>query len=149
MAGLGVGRILLLAVVVVGVAGLVGPAGTVATFSDAHNGIGNVTAAENFQGGGPPTGGPTADAGGPYTVDEGDSVVLDGSGSTKKRGTIKQYDWQIVSGNGSLSSPSGSQVTYYAPSNAQADYDVTVELTVTDQKGNTDTDTATITVQNT
>ena len=38
---------------------------------------------------------PTADAGGPYTVDEGSSVVLDASGSADPNGDTLQFRWDF------------------------------------------------------
>lgn len=139
------GQALLVAILLVGTAGLIGPASTVATFTDTETGTGNVTAAVNFGGGGGT--GLTADAGGSYAVDEGNSITLDGSGSTIQRGNIRTYEWQILSGPGTLTPTTGAQVTYNAPANVASDTDVTVELTVTDNKGNTDTDRATVTVR--
>lgn len=90
------------------------------------------------------TGGPTADAGGPYRVYEDSSVELDGTGS---EGTIQGYSWQITDGPGSLTEASTETPVYHAPSDVQNDTDVTVELEVTDNNGQTDTDTTTVTVE--
>ncbi len=38
---------------------------------------------------------PLADAGGPYTVDEGSTIVLDGGGSIDPEGTLSTYDWDL------------------------------------------------------
>jgi hypothetical protein len=92
-------------------------------------------------------GGPIADANGPYTVDEGSSVTLDGSGSTADTGNIQSYSWTIISGPGTLTDANSQNATYNAPSNVDSDTDVTVELTVTDNNGDTDTDTTTVTVR--
>lgn len=85
---------------------------------------------------------PTADAGGPYSVDEGNDVELDGTGSS---GNIQSYSWNIVDGPGSLTDADTSTPTYHAPS-VDEDTTVEVELTVTNNKGISDSDTATITV---
>lgn len=85
---------------------------------------------------------PTADAGGPYSVDEGDDVQLDGTGSS---GNIQSYSWTIVDGPGSLTDADTSTPTYHAP-DVDEDTTVEVELTVTNNKGISDSDTATITV---
>lgn len=92
----------------------------------------------------PGTTGPTADAGGPYTVDETRSVELDGTAST---GTSLTYSWTITDSPGSLDDASTSTPVYNAPS-VQQNTTVTVELTITDNQGQSDTDTATITVNN-
>ena len=42
-----------------------------------------------------PNDAPTADAGGPYVINEGDSLVLDGSGSSDSDGTVTQYLWDL------------------------------------------------------
>jgi hypothetical protein len=136
-------RAVVAALVIVGFVGLVGPGATGATFTDAHDGTGNVTAADDFG-----KRGPTADAGGPYAVDEGDSVTLDGTGSTGGQWKLSSYTWQIVGGGpGSLTNANTATPTYHAPSDVNGNTDVTVELTVTDKKGNSDTDTATVTVR--
>lgn len=135
-------RGLLVAVIVVGLAAFVGAGSTIATFSDAHNGKGNLTAANDFG-----NSGPVADAGGPYSVDEGNSITLDGTGSTASQGNL-DYSWEIISGNGSLSAATTATPTYDAPSNVNSDITVTVELTVTDGSSSSDTDTADITVRN-
>jgi len=87
---------------------------------------------------------PNADAGGPYTVDEGSSVGLDASGSSDPDGSIADTDWTVVDGPGSVS---GS--TYEAPDDVDQDVEATVEVTVTDDDGATDTDTAIITIEDT
>jgi len=38
---------------------------------------------------------PVSDAGGPYNVDEGSSITLDGSGSSDPDGTIAEYSWDL------------------------------------------------------
>ncbi len=38
---------------------------------------------------------PTANAGGPYTVDQGETIVLDGSASSDTGGSIVSWDWDI------------------------------------------------------
>jgi len=86
--------------------------------------------------------GPNADAGGPYSVDETNSTELDGTGSS---GTSLSYSWTITDGGGSLDDASTATPVYNAPS-VDSDTVVTVELTVTDNQGTTDTDTASITV---
>lgn len=91
-------------------------------------------------------GGPMADAGGPYTTYEGESVQLDGTGSTSSTGNIKDYTWNLVDGDGSLENAGSAEPTYVAPNDLSENTTVTVQLTVTDNQGNTDTDEATITV---
>ncbi|WP_435333563.1 PKD domain-containing protein [Haloarchaeobius sp. TZWWS8] len=92
---------------------------------------------------------PTADAGSDTTVFEQQSTALDGSGSSDSDGTITDYQWQIVSdpsGQASLSNADQETATFNAP-DVSSDTDVTVELTVTDNGGATDTDSIVVTVQ--
>ena len=87
----------------------------------------------------------TANAGGPYTGDEGGAIVLDGSGSSTTASSITNYQWDCTndgSWDTSSSSPTGSSCTY------AEDGGYTVALQVTDNVGNTDTDTASVTVDN-
>lgn len=77
---------------------------------------------------------PTADAGGPYTGTPDTDIVFDGSDSTDSDGTIENFSWDFGEGNVSFG-PSpifryGFEGTY------------TVELTVTDDDGSTDSDIA-------
>ncbi|MCL1588448.1 MAG: PKD domain-containing protein, partial [Actinomycetia bacterium] len=87
---------------------------------------------------------PTADAGGPYSGDEGEAVALDGSGSTDDLG-IALYEWDCTN-DGSIdvssASPTGNTCTY--PDNGS----YTLRLRVTDTGSQTDEDTATVTVSN-
>lgn len=91
-------------------------------------------------------GGPTADAGGPYTTYEGETVQLDGTASTTSTGNIQGYTWELLSGDGTLENANSAEPTYVAPNALSENTSVTVELAVTDNQGNTDTDEATITV---
>jgi hypothetical protein len=137
-------KLILIGAIVLGLLGLVGPAASSAEFTDSQVATGSATAVDDFGGGGP-----RANAGGPYTVDEGETVILDGSDSSTSQGNIRDYSWQILDGPGSLSGAGTVDPTYNAPSNVDSDTAVSIELTVTDNKGNSDTDTATITVSDT
>jgi hypothetical protein len=85
---------------------------------------------------------PTADAGSNQTVTDTDdsgaeSVTLNGSGSSDSDGTISTYTWR----------ESGSVIaTGVSPTHSFSVGTHTVELTVTDDDGATDTDTVVITV---
>jgi len=94
------------------------------------------------------SGGTFADAGGPYSVDEGNSTTLDGSGSSFASGGQQSYNWTIISGPGALTDSDTETPTYNAPSNVDSDTTVDVQLTVSDSQGS-DTDTTTITVGDT
>lgn len=84
---------------------------------------------------------PKADAGGPYVVQEKDSIGLDASDSTAPDGNIDDTEWEVISGPGSI-----SKDTYNAPSSVDDDSSATVELTVTDSNDATATDTTTISI---
>jgi uncharacterized delta-60 repeat protein len=107
-----------------------------------------------FEPGGTP---PTAEAGGPYTVDEEASVQLDASGSTdpdQPAGTLG-YAWDLdgdgVFGETGAGAAHGDEVGI-TPTFSAAGIDgpdlVTVTLRVTDDDGLTSTDTASISVNN-
>jgi chitodextrinase len=78
---------------------------------------------------------PTTDAGGPYSGTMSDVISFDGSGSSDSDGTIVQYDWNF--GDGNTASGINPTHTY------SADGSYTVSLTVTDDKGATDSSSTT------
>lgn len=91
---------------------------------------------------------PTADAGGPYSVTEGETVELDGTGSSDPDGSIASYSWSITNdpiGGASLTDSDTATPVFHAPS-VENDADVVVELTVTDDNDATASDNATVTV---
>ncbi|MBC9987105.1 MULTISPECIES: Ig-like domain-containing protein [Haloferax] len=95
---------------------------------------------------------PTPRTTGPYSVPEGESIQLDGSGSSDSDGSITSYSWSITddpTGQASLSNPSSARPTFNAPDSVSGDTDVTVELTVTDDDGATSRRTTTVTVTDT
>ncbi|MBU2676265.1 MAG: cadherin-like domain-containing protein, partial [Gammaproteobacteria bacterium] len=86
---------------------------------------------------------PVADAGGPYSGDEGSGITLDGSGSTDADDDIVAYEWDF-DGDDAYNDASGVNATY----NAVASGVYTIGLRVTDGAGASDTATATVTVNN-
>ena len=85
---------------------------------------------------------PVADAGAAQTVVAGDTITLNGSASYDPDGTIESYVWNL----GDLGSKEGEIITEIIPDDTAAGA-YTVTLVVTDNDGNTDSDTATITVE--
>lgn len=88
---------------------------------------------------------PVADANGPYTVDEGQSVTLDGSGSVDPEAGTLTYAWDLDN-DGQYDDATGVAPTFGPLDDGPALY--TIGLKVTDQYGATDTDTTTVTVNN-
>ncbi|CAA9412702.1 MAG: hypothetical protein AVDCRST_MAG74-2385 [uncultured Pyrinomonadaceae bacterium] len=91
---------------------------------------------------------PTADAGGPYQVNEGSVVQLDGTGSNDPENALLTYTW---SPGTTLDNASSATPSYTAVDDAATD----LTLTVSDVGGDvsagsalTDSDTATVTVLN-
>ena len=82
---------------------------------------------------------PSADAGGPYVVEEGSSVQLDGSGSTDADGTIAGYAWSPAT---NLDDASLAQPTFTGVDDAVEN----LTLTVTDDDGGSHADSLTVTV---
>ena len=81
---------------------------------------------------------PIADANNPYNGTANEPVAFDGSGSTDPDGSIVAYDWDFGDGN----TGTGEMTTHtYA-----RDGSFTVTLTVTDDAGDTGTDTTTATI---
>lgn len=86
---------------------------------------------------------PVANAGGPYSGNEGAAIAVSGSGSTDDNG-INTYEWDCVNdGTFEISSASSSANCTYSN-----DGSFTAALRVTDTIGQQDTDTATVTVAN-
>lgn len=89
---------------------------------------------------------PTADPGGPYTVNQGAALPLIGTGSSDSDGTITTWQWDCTN-DGTVdvtaSSGIGNACTYAEVGT------YTLALTVTDNFGATDTDTTGVTVTNT
>ncbi|RCU43706.1 PKD domain-containing protein [Haloplanus salinus] len=82
---------------------------------------------------------PTASAGPDTTIDEGQSVSFDGTGSMDNVGIVS-YDWDFDD-DGTTATGQTTSHTFDSPGT------YTVELTVTDAAGNTDTDTVEVTVE--
>lgn len=94
---------------------------------------------------------PIANAGGPYTIDEGDSVTLDGSGSFDPDGDTLSYAWDLdndgIFGDATGVSPTltWAQLTGFGIAD---DGSYPIKLRVDDGNGEQDTATSTITVVN-
>ncbi len=88
---------------------------------------------------------PVSSPGGPYQVDEGGTVALDGSGSSDPDGTIVSYEWDF-DGDGFFdalgANPVFDALLMDGPSS------VVVSLTVTDNSGELAIATSTVTVNN-
>jgi VCBS repeat-containing protein len=99
---------------------------------------------------------PTADAGGPYVISEGDSLALDGSASSDiDAGTVLTYTWDI-NGDGNFGDATGesptvtwAQLNALSPAidNGPATFDVLVQ--VDDGFGAVTSSVVTLTVNNT
>ena len=90
---------------------------------------------------------PTADAGPDQTVNEGQTVLLNGSNSTDPDDGIASYHWvQIGEPIVNLSDPDVSQPTFTAPDVGSEGAALTFELTVIDHNGNQGKDVCTVNV---
>ena len=87
---------------------------------------------------------PVADSNGPYTGTEGTPVTFDASGSYDLDGTIVLYEWDWNSDT----VYDESSVTPTTSHTWGDDASATITLRVTDNKGETDTDTTSVTVTN-
>ena len=86
---------------------------------------------------------PVAEAGGPYTADEGMPASLDGSASSDPDGDPLTFEWDL-DGDGVFGDASGA----LAESTFADNGEYSVGLRVTDPLGASDTDTAVVTVNN-
>jgi hypothetical protein len=86
---------------------------------------------------------PTADAGGPYTGEEGAPIALSATSSSDPDGVIVSYEWDLDN-DGDFDDATGvtSSVTF------PDDGSFTVAVQVTDGDGGEDTDSTTVTVNN-
>ena len=90
---------------------------------------------------------PAADAGIDQTVDAGDTVSLDGSGSSDEDGTIATYQWAQTTGPAvSLSNEDQAATSFVAPG-VDTDTTLVFRLTVTDDGGATGSDDVSVTVR--
>jgi len=90
---------------------------------------------------------PTANAGNDQTVNAGETVTLDGSGSTDADGTVVSYKWVQISGTQvSLSDSTAAQPFFVAPAMTGGLQVLIFSLTVTDNDGGVSTNSATVTI---
>lgn len=87
---------------------------------------------------------PVADAGGPYMAQIGQTITLDGSGSydPDPGDSIISYEWDLDN-NGQYNDATGVNPMWFWNSVGTR----TIRLRVTDQSGETDTDTSTVTIE--
>ena len=91
---------------------------------------------------------PTANAGSNRTVNEGANVTLSGSGTDPERETPLSYSWRLSSGTPSvtLTNANRASASFTAPTQLVNSASLVFELTVTDNRGASGSDTVTITV---
>ena len=87
---------------------------------------------------------PVTDCNGPYAGNEGSSITFDASGSYDPDGSIDFYEWDF-DGDGVYDFSSATSTAIFTWGD---DYTGTAELRVTDNNGLSDTNTASITVNN-
>jgi hypothetical protein len=92
---------------------------------------------------------PVADAGPDRSITAGDTVELDGRGSSDPNGDTLSYTWERVAGPavGTLSADGTATPTFAARSTVPGASSVVMELTVSDEDGSTDTDITNVTVR--
>ena len=93
---------------------------------------------------------PVANAGNSKTVFEGESTELDGTGSQDQDGNIASYEWASKDCNnepkGDIQNSQQAKATFVAPQISSSSTSCDVELKVTDNEGDTDSDPVQITV---
>jgi len=94
---------------------------------------------------------PVADADGPYTIYVGDTLTLDGSGSTDDDNDIVSYVWDLDD-NGSFETDAGGQAifdvnyTYLESLELLVNNTYNIHLKVTDSEGQSDVNDTTLTI---
>ena len=78
---------------------------------------------------------PVADAGGPYVVDSGSTVMLDGSASFDPDGHIVSYEWDFDYDGVSFTSDAGGSTVAFDASGITGPHERTIALRVTDSQG--------------
>ncbi len=93
---------------------------------------------------------PTADAGPDQSVQEGDVVTLDGTNSIDDDGSLVQFFWEQTGGEVlvALSDPYAEQPFFDAPVVGLNGASLTFTLTVTDDAGDTHSDTCIVNISN-
>jgi hypothetical protein len=94
---------------------------------------------------------PAADAGTDQSVTEGDTVELDGSGSSDADGTIVSYQWQQLTGPTvtPLANAATDTASFTAPTVDAAGAILTFRLTVTDNEGQSSSNDTSVQVNDT
>lgn len=95
---------------------------------------------------------PSSDAGGPYTQEctgFTTTVALDGSGSSDPEGFALTYSWSTNCPGGTFDNPSLAQPTLSVNTSGSCSITCQVFLTVTDNYGVSDSDSATVNIQDT
>jgi hypothetical protein len=90
---------------------------------------------------------PAADAGAPQTVEEGETVTLDGSQSSDTNGAVITYEWIQISGSQIRLSDENAVKPTFVAAPITEDTTVIFQLTVYDSGGLPDSDTVEITIK--
>ncbi|MBN2032961.1 MAG: fibronectin type III domain-containing protein [Deltaproteobacteria bacterium] len=91
---------------------------------------------------------PLAEAGPDQTASEGDTVLLDGSGSSDADGGIASYQWSQAEGPpAALDNPGAIETRFTAPTVSYDGEPLIFQLTVTDQSGSKSSDKCNVAVR--